>query len=190
MKSVFASAYRYRGVLMAPPYLVLMFVFVAEVERDDVIWPIGLIIFSISICIRIWAQIYLHYRLPVHKCLTKDGPYAIVRNPIYVANTLMLLGLTVLSELIWFLPVMLLWCVLVYGMVVRREEAHLAEKYGQPYRDYQCAVPRWIPNFQLRGRLIGYGMIHRYLVRSIIAEAHCLLLLVPMIGKELLSNWW
>lgn len=179
-------AYRYRGVLMAPIYLALVFVFIGETERDAVIWPIGLTLFLSGVAIRVWAQTHLHYRLAIRKTLTTMGPYTFVRNPIYIGNTLMLLGLTVVSELLWMAPIMLGWCVVLYSLVVRREEHHLLEKYGQPYRVFLESVPRWVPRYP-RGDG-DVGLVRRFLWASLLAEAHCLLLLVPLIGKECLWN--
>ena len=175
-------AYRFRGVLMAPPYLFCLLVFAGETEHDAVIWRIGLTVFFIGVAIRVWAQVHLHYRLRIHKTLTTTGPYSLVRNPIYIANTTMLLGLTVVSELIWFLPLMLAWCVLVYRFVVRREEAHLTEKYGAPYVSYLQTTSRWVPRFGSRG--LRPEMARRFLLPSLVAEAHCLLLVIPLVAKE------
>ena len=85
----------------------------------------------------------LHYRLKMRKVLTSTGPYAWVRNPIYIANTSMLVGLTCTSEHFWFVPIMLLWCAVVYHYVVRREESHLRDKYGAHMaREVQSNSPR------------------------------------------------
>ncbi|MCC6696069.1 MAG: isoprenylcysteine carboxylmethyltransferase family protein [Candidatus Hydrogenedentes bacterium] len=169
---------------MAPLYLLLACLFVGETEWDALIWPVGLVFFFLGVAIRVWAQTHLHYRLRVRKSLTTTGPYMLVRNPIYIANTTMLLALTVLSELLWLLPVMFVWCVLVYSFVIRREERHLLEKYGEPYREFMARVPRWVPR---RPRGAGYlGVVRQFLRVSLLAETHCLLLLLPMIGKECL----
>ncbi len=186
IKEPYNLIYKIRGILMVPPFLFLVCVFYGETEQGNVIWPAGLLLFTFGVLIRVWSQMHIHYRLKIHKTLTMTGPYVYLRNPIYVANTIMLLGLTVLSELLWFLPVMLLWCILVYSFVVRREEAHLLGKYGLPYSEYLQNVPRWVPcfgekrNVQLKTK--------RFFWPSIIAELHCLLWLIPFIGKELFSS--
>lgn len=186
MRRIHDIAYRWRGPLMAPLYLVLVSVFVGETECDSYVWPVGLILFFVGVALRVWAQTHLHYRLSVRKTLTTTGPYTFVRNPIYIANTLMLVGLTVLSELLWWIPVTLVWCAIIYSLVVRREERHLLEKYGDPYRVYVKTVPRWIP-LRPRNRE-DVGLARRFVWSSLRAEAHCLLLLLPLIGKEVLSH--
>ena len=190
MKETRNPIYKIRGILMVPPFLFLMLVFFRETEQDNIIWPIGLIIFGVGVLLRVWAQTHLHYRLKVRKVLTTTGPYAYLRNPIYIGNTVMMLGLTVLSELLWFLPVMFLWCVIVYNLVVRREEAHLLEKYGDPYSEFLRNVPRWMPAIR-RGNsnAESSNQGRNFLWPSIVAELHCFLWLVPLVAKEWYPMW-
>lgn len=190
MKEPYKLVYKIRGILMVPPYLFMLATFIGETERDALVWPMGLVIFAIGVLIRIWAQMHLHYRLRIRKRLTTTGPYAYVRNPIYIANTTMLLGLTILSELLWFLPVMFVWCAAVYSFVVRREEAHLLGKYGEPYAEYLRKVPRWVPSLKQSMRNSSVQHLARdYFWQSVVAELHCFLWLLPLIGKALFSQW-
>lgn len=184
MKRVFEWAYRVRGLLMAPPYLFLVLSSLGEYEQETVLWTLGLAVFAAGLGLRVWAQMHLHYRLRVRKQLTTTGPYAFVRNPIYIGNTLLLTALAILSEMVWFVPVMLLWCVVVYSLVVRREESHLLEKYGEPYAVFLKTVPRWRPS----SRRVNPALmpIRPFFWPSVAAELHCLLWLAPLLGKELL----
>lgn len=169
---------------MVPPFLVLVLVYRGETERDILAWLLGSVFFGSGLLLRIWAQMHLHYRLREHKKLTTSGPYSIVRNPIYIANTAILIGLTFMSELLWFLPLMLAWCGLVYSLVVRREEAHLLQKYGTPYQEFLSSVPRWCPRsmtFSPAGE-----STRQFLWRSIGAELHCFLWLLPVFAKQIL----
>lgn len=188
MKESYRIIYKIRGLLMAPPFLFLLFVYFGETEWDSLIWPLGLAVFGCGVLIRVWAQMHLHYRLRIRKTLTTTGPYSYIRNPIYVGNTTILLGLTVMSELLWFLPLMLVWCAVVYNLVVREEEAHLLCKYGRPYRDFMRAVPRWFPRlWRNRNAATGEVGAGSFLWQSIAAELHCFLLVIPLVGKELIS---
>lgn len=180
----YRNVFKVRGLLMAPPVLFMSLVTMGEYERDWVVLPVGFAIFLMGVALRVWAQMHLHYRLSVHKTLTTTGPYALVRNPIYIANTTMLLGLTVSSELLWFLPVTLAWCVVVYHFVVRYEEAHLTVKYGDGYRIFMAATPRWLPRIPARRLAVTHAM-RQFLRPSISAELHCLLLVIPFLAKEI-----
>jgi protein-S-isoprenylcysteine O-methyltransferase Ste14 len=76
--------------------------------------------------------------------LVETGPFRFSRNPLYLALTLMYVGLALLANalwvLVWIVPVLVL---LHYG-VVRREERYLEAKFGDAYRDYRSRVRRYI----------------------------------------------
>ncbi|CAH2599731.1 Isoprenylcysteine carboxylmethyltransferase family protein [Rhodovastum atsumiense] len=76
--------------------------------------------------------------------LVRSGPFAVSRNPIYLALILLSLGIAVLLDLAWgvllLIPAVL---VLRFG-VIAREEAYLERIFGDAYRDYRSAVRRWI----------------------------------------------
>lgn len=175
--------FQFRGILMAPPVLFMILCRIGEVERGWVIFPIGIAVFAAGVLLRIWAQIHLHYRLKQRKVLTTTGPYVFVRNPIYIANTVLLLSLGIVSELVWFIPLMLLWCIFVYGRVVAYEEMHLFDKYGKAYADYVEQTPRWIPKVQSPKSNASLNT-RPFLWPSILAELHCVLLLLPFVLKE------
>ena len=76
--------------------------------------------------------------------LCTGGPFQFSRNPIYLADWFILLGVSLLLGTIWpllFAP--LIWIMLRFG-VIRYEEAHLEAKFGDDYRAYKARVRRWI----------------------------------------------
>ncbi len=178
--------YKLRGALIAPAYLFTFFCTWRETEHWA-IFIIGTAVFTAGFLLRVWSQIHLHYRLKVHKTLTTTGPYAIVRNPIYIGNTLILVGTTLLAELAWFAPIMLLTCMITYSLVARYEERHLGEKYGTPYHEYLARVPRWAP-FLVTGKYQASRDHMRFVLPSILAELHIMLLLLLPLAKELISE--
>ena len=77
--------------------------------------------------------------------LIASGPFGWVRNPLYIGNIALWVGLTLVARLPWLaLPIALLLA-LEYHAIVRWEEGLLTARLGQPYRDYLTAVPRWLP---------------------------------------------
>jgi protein-S-isoprenylcysteine O-methyltransferase Ste14 len=153
---------------------------------DYLIWPFGISLVFLGFILRIWAQQHLHYRLKLRKSLTTTGPYLFIRNPIYVGNMLMCLGAIITSEVLWLAPIILFYCFSIYFLVVHYEEEHLLEKYGEPYQRYLSEVPRWLPRAI---RFKNLNLINKYFLPSIVAEIHCLLLLVPYVLKEFISLW-
>ncbi len=81
------------------------------------------------------------------KIFVPQGPYRLVRNPMYIGGVSMLLGwglyLKSVSMVLYGLAVFLL----IHTFVVLVEEPGLRKRFGQPYEDYCHAVPRWIPPF-------------------------------------------
>lgn len=75
--------------------------------------------------------------------LVTDGVYAYVRNPMYVGGTVILAGLAILLASDWMLVLTIVFVPLIHFGVVKREERYLAAKFGEPYRRYMKAVPRY-----------------------------------------------
>ena len=76
--------------------------------------------------------------------LVTEGPFGITRNPIYLADTLLLIGVGLVSGITWFLPVALIAASITQKVAIGKEERWLAEKFGKRYRDYAKRVRRWI----------------------------------------------
>jgi protein-S-isoprenylcysteine O-methyltransferase Ste14 len=74
--------------------------------------------------------------------LVTSGPYAWVRNPLYVGNLLIWAGLGVITWPVAIVSVPLLLA--YYTLIVRWEEQNLADRIGDPYIAYRARVPRWL----------------------------------------------
>jgi len=83
--------------------------------------------------------------------LVANGPFALVRNPLYVGNILLWVGFAIAARLLWLAPVILVLLALEYHAIVRWEETLLESRLGQAYRDYAARVPRWVPLLFNRG---------------------------------------
>jgi len=79
--------------------------------------------------------------------LVASGPFARLRNPLYVGNIALWVGFALTARLVWLAPVILALLALEYHAIVRWEEMLLESRLGQAYRDYAARVPRWIPLF-------------------------------------------
>lgn len=76
--------------------------------------------------------------------LVTEGPFGITRNPIYLADTLLLIGVGLVSGITWFLPLALIAAFATQKVAIDKEERWLADKFGKRYRDYAKRVRRWI----------------------------------------------
>lgn len=118
----------------------------SSVAYDAVRWlGFGLII----ACIlgRTWASLYVAGRKTVE--LVTDGPYSIMRNPLYFFSILGAAGIGALGGSI--LLALMSACVglLVFWMVTLQEERRLLERHGRSYADYLKRVPRFVPDPRL-----------------------------------------
>jgi protein-S-isoprenylcysteine O-methyltransferase Ste14 len=84
--------------------------------------------------------------LPTTKLVTA-GVYAHTRNPFYVGGSLGLLGIALTMGLDW-LPILYVGSfVLLHFGIVLPEEEYLDRKFGDAYRQYKAAVPRYFAPF-------------------------------------------
>lgn len=76
--------------------------------------------------------------------LITTGLFRFSRNPIYVGNTLTLMGAGLALHSTWLLIAAALSAALVHRLAVLPEEAHLAAKFGAAWEAYALRTPRWI----------------------------------------------
>jgi len=79
--------------------------------------------------------------------LVASGPFALVRNPLYVANIQLWVGFAIAARMLWLAPIVVVLLALEYHAIVRWEEMLLESRLGQAYREYAARVPRWMPSF-------------------------------------------
>jgi protein-S-isoprenylcysteine O-methyltransferase Ste14 len=79
--------------------------------------------------------------------LAKNGPYARIRHPQYVAFVLILLGFLLqwptLLTLVMF-PILLV----MYGRLAITEEAEMRKRFGGEFEAYAVHTPRFVPSFK------------------------------------------
>jgi protein-S-isoprenylcysteine O-methyltransferase Ste14 len=77
--------------------------------------------------------------------LVDTGPFAYVRNPLYLGNILLWAGFASAARIPWAAPLLVLLLALEYHAIVRWEERLLASRLGPAYEGYLSRVPRWMP---------------------------------------------
>jgi protein-S-isoprenylcysteine O-methyltransferase Ste14 len=110
----------------------------------------ALLFTALGAWLRIWGSAYVGSSIvqspTMHGAtLLADGPYRRTRNPLYLGTLLHTIGVTILMPPSGALfAVILLWIFQV--RLALAEEPFLAARFGQPYLDYQAAVPRFLPS--------------------------------------------
>lgn len=113
---------------------------------------IGVLIALAGLCIRFWAVGHAHYETRATRCvgasrLVTSGPFAFVRNPLYISNILLYTGFAVMANLWWLIAATALWFFVQYTLIVSREEEFLKKEFGAEYDEYCRRVPRFLPRF-------------------------------------------
>ncbi|MBY8998120.1 MAG: isoprenylcysteine carboxylmethyltransferase family protein [Candidatus Thorarchaeota archaeon] len=115
---------------------------------------VGILLIPIGMLFIIWAnytllhigKIGLRNREPMQRPsnLVLAGPFRFTRNPIYLGNLLMLLGLVIVwSSVVTAFFLILLYIIFRY-VFIKKEEVILEEEFGDAYRDFKNRVRRWI----------------------------------------------
>ena len=76
--------------------------------------------------------------------LVTDGPYRFRRNPIYIGDALVLLGIAEMTKNIWFAILVPVFALLVTWLAILPEERHLEAKFGDRWRAYRDRTRRWL----------------------------------------------
>lgn len=110
----------------------------------------GLMVMGMAL--RLWALGYL--KKDTELCTA--GPYAYTRNPLYLANFLIGLGLVVACGRWWLGVVFVLLFAVLYGSAMTQEATHLRRLFPREFPAYEQAVPwfwpRWRPYPAASGR--------------------------------------
>ena len=139
--------------LTAIPFILIVIYFARPTFTSALVGVIPLILGEF---LRLWAVGYAggatrSRTLGAASDLVTTGPYAHVRNPLYLGNLLLSLGVCVIANVYWMIAVLLVGYFVQYLPIIASEEAYLREFCGSTYQSYYTAVPRFIP------RLRGYA---------------------------------
>jgi steroid 5-alpha reductase family enzyme len=103
-------------------------------------WP-GVAVALLGELIQVWASAHLQKNVEV----VMSGPYAWLRNPMYLGRFFVGLGLALLTWRLWLvLPYLVIFWVYAQARVLG-EEQRLRNRFGDQYQAYCRAVRRWLP---------------------------------------------
>ena len=126
--------------------------------RFAVIYPFGIFVLLFGSCddhslragigyilagllIRLWSNGYA----VKNDQLTTSGPYAFVRNPLYLGTFLIAIGFVLVLKMLWVGIVFLAALAWTYYKTIRNEQGMLRAKFGEDYRAYAEKVPAMVP---------------------------------------------
>lgn len=94
--------------------------------------------------LRLWATLYVGGRK--EQALVTEGPYSIMRNPLYAGSLLMALSLGMFLQSLVFIAAVAIVAWVHMAFTVRAEEDVLRRKHGASFDAYCGVTPRFLPN--------------------------------------------
>ncbi len=147
--------FKHRDTLPVPFIFVTVLVLaftrptLAAARAQALLFAAGAIIILGGEAIRVWAVGYsggtTRSKKLIADRLVTEGPYSLIRNPLYAGNFLIALGFSLLANAAVIVPLVIIYFAIEYYPIVRREEYFLLEKFGEPYSRYLREVPRFFP---------------------------------------------
>jgi protein-S-isoprenylcysteine O-methyltransferase Ste14 len=148
MNSFAQKIFKYRSYTPLP-FVLLMVIFQQATITSLIV---GFIIALFGESWRLWGVSYAGSETRTTSgvggtFLVVTGPYAYVRNPLYLGNMLMYFGIGIMSmSLFPYLQIIaLLFFFWQYTVIINEEENFLKGKFERNYKNYLNAVPKLIP---------------------------------------------
>jgi protein-S-isoprenylcysteine O-methyltransferase Ste14 len=105
---------------------------------------LGLAVAACGLLIRAWAAGHLIKE----KTLAVSGPYRHTRNPLYLGNLIIGIGIVVSSRSVWVLAVFALYFMVFYPVIILRERDRMKTLFPEKYAEYKSIVPLFFPSFR------------------------------------------
>ena len=140
--------FRQRSWLPLPIALALVLLPSPPLASPFLVWS-GVALVASGELLRLWAVRHIgvvsRTRSDRLGPLVATGPFARLRNPLYLGNIALWVGFAASAGLVWLIPPIVLLLAFEYHAIVRWEERLLEGRLGDTYREYAARVPRWIP---------------------------------------------
>jgi protein-S-isoprenylcysteine O-methyltransferase Ste14 len=122
------------GLLLIPLYALLA-------EPVAALFVPGALVATAGALVRLYASGYI----VKNRELATDGPYSLVRHPLYTGNLLLLIGFTLASGVWWTVPVSVWFWWFYYPPAVEYEDRKLRRIFGERCAQWQRATPAVVP---------------------------------------------
>jgi protein-S-isoprenylcysteine O-methyltransferase Ste14 len=116
-------------------------------EFHEFVEAFGVSLIGVAIVGRLWCTLYIGGRKSAE--IVSDGPYSIVRNPLYVFSAIGAAGAGAQTGSAVVALTFGIVTALAFTIVARREETFLRGKFGSAFDAYCARVPRMLPKLSL-----------------------------------------
>jgi protein-S-isoprenylcysteine O-methyltransferase Ste14 len=139
---------------------------------------LGVVWIALGAALRLYASGVLHK----NEELSRTGPYALCRNPLYLGTILIQFGIALLAGSWIYTAITLVIFSVIYMWVILLEERWLSGLFGDVYKEYLRATPRLLPTSKSFSAMYGaapfswkQAKVNRE-IKSMIAPAAAILL--------------
>lgn len=115
----------------------------------------------LGLAVRAWAAGHLRKE----KELTVSGPYQYTRNPLYLGNLILGLGIGIAARSIPVAAILVAYFLLFYPVIIMKEKDRMARLFPDAYRSYRAFVPLFLPRIR-KPAAGGNGAFHWSLYRK------------------------
>ena len=105
---------------------------------------VGFLVSVCGECIRTWASGYIMK----NKLLAKEGPYSLVRHPLYLGSFIIGIGASIMGNSEEFFLIFLGIFLLVYLRLMKKEEVDMERLFGKEFFEYRNNTPMLIPGLK------------------------------------------
>lgn len=181
--------FRLRGYVLLPFYLAVL-VWPWRDPRWILWWSVGGGAALAGMLVRVWAIRHIgksaRTRTEKTRPLVLAGPYAAMRNPLYVGNILIAGGFAAAGGTTWYALGLTILTFLHYHVVVLCEEDGLRERHGEEYEEFCRRVPRWFPRISRE----VFAPAPHGLGEALYRERSGVLAMLLIVGLLAARTWW
>jgi protein-S-isoprenylcysteine O-methyltransferase Ste14 len=145
--------WRYRESARQGIGILLVLLYTVTAQPLPLLAWIGIPIAFVGMAFRLWASGHIIK----NRELATEGPYAMVRHPLYTGNVLVVLGFAAANALWWAFPLAALFFWFYYPPAIEYEDRKLRELFEERWHAWAASVPALVPTFRnldaaLKGR--------------------------------------
>ncbi len=133
---------------------------------DAVLNALGMSLILFGFLFRISARGYKEEKSSNGKALVKDGPYAIIRNPMYFGTFMIGAGVVMMLVDLRFFFLFSAVFLLVYIPQTKKEEVMLLERFGKEYVEYCKTTHKYSPRFDYLSRIDKYISLKPFWIKK------------------------
>ena len=123
----------------------------------------------------------------IAKSLNTTGAYSLVRHPLYVANYLIWIGISLYSVSILFCVCTTILFILQYERIILAEEKFLSQSFGLKFQNFCKKTPIFIPSIINYRKPIYYFSIRKIIRREYIST---IVTIISFVYIDVLHYWF